>query len=79
MREYTVKTEQDLIDLAAQGAIYAHHTSYARGYVSRKKGAERRIDKYEGKFGKGYTIYTPAYNTTNYCLKTYYIFTEKEQ
>ncbi|MBO7132262.1 hypothetical protein J6V85_03355 [Candidatus Saccharibacteria bacterium] len=51
-----------------------HHTSYKKGYVSRKLTDNEIIAKeYNGRFGKGYTVLTPAYNTTNYCLINYYI------
>lgn len=54
------------------------HTSYTRGYMSRKcetiieKAIEAgQIKPYEGRFGKGYTVETPAFNTTRYHWITY--------
>lgn len=54
------------------------HTSYKRGYMSRKctsipiKAVKAgQITTYEGRFGKGYTVETPAFNTTRYHWITY--------
>lgn len=58
-----------------------HHVAYKRGYISRKdKRTSEEILKagegcpYNGKFGEGYTVETPCYNTTQYHLITYFIF-----
>lgn len=48
-----------------------HHTSRARGYISRKTGGI--VKPYKGRFGKGYKVYTPAYDSTRYCFITYYV------
>ena len=47
------------------------HTSRARRYVSRK--IEGIAEAYNGKFGKGYKVYTPAWDSTTYCYVTYYV------
>lgn len=47
------------------------HTSLARGYVSRKGGP--RIQRYSGRFGKGYAVYSANYDSTRYCFVTYYL------
>lgn len=49
-----------------------HHTALCRGYVSRKGGTVI-IEEYNGRFGKGYTVKTANYLSTNYCYITYYI------
>lgn len=49
-----------------------HHTSRCRGYVSRKN-KEGEIEKYKGKFGEGYKVLTPAWDSTKYCYVTYYV------
>ena len=54
--------------------FYLHHTALRRGYISRK--TEGRVETYAGKFGKGYVILTPRYDTTQYINVAYYI--EKE-
>lgn len=48
-----------------------HHTATAQGYVSRKIAC--RIEPYNGKFGKGYAVYTPRYNSAGHCYISYYI------
>ena len=49
-----------------------HHTSKIRGYVSRKipRGI---IEEYEGRFGKGYKVLRPSWESTRYCFVDYYI------
>lgn len=56
------------------------HTAYTRGYMSRKDkrtAGEKFHDgdrtPYNGKYGKGFTVETPAYNTTQYHFITYFI------
>ena len=49
----------------------AHHTARARRYVSRKVDGIAEI--YNGKFGAGYKVYTPAWDSSRYCYVTYYI------
>lgn len=48
------------------------HTSLARGYVSRKNKEGIKI-KYEGRFGKGYKVLKPNFESTRYCYVSYYI------
>lgn len=48
-----------------------HHTSARREYISRK--SEGVVNEYEGRFGKGYTIDRPRWDTTQYCYRDYYI------
>lgn len=59
------------------GRFVYHHSSRCRGYVSRKcpEGQLENID-YKGRFGEGVTIKTPAYDSTRYCYREYYIFEE---
>lgn len=53
------------------GKIYtAHHTSLSRGYV---KVGEEIIEKYNGRFGSGYTVKTHNNDSTYYCYITYYV------
>jgi hypothetical protein len=52
-----------------------HHTAWMRGYVSRKK-PEGIIEPYKGRFGEGYTVKTPSWQSTAYCHITYYITKE---
>ena len=56
---------------------YFHHTAYARGYI--KKHADEKVEEYNGRYGKGYKVYTHNPNSTNYCFVSYYIFNNKDQ
>lgn len=48
-----------------------HHTSTFSGYISRKcKGI---VSQYEGKFGKGYTIDRPNWDSSRYSYREYWI------
>ena len=44
-----------------------------RGYVSRKKHKDGIVEKYDGKFGTGYVIRRPNWQSTGYSYITYYI------
>lgn len=48
------------------------HTSRKMGYVSRKN-TNGTVAPYKGRFGEGYVLYTPAFDSTRYCFVTYYI------
>ena len=57
-----------------------HHTSWARGYISRKPNSDGTYgyrEPYNGKFGKGYIEHKPSLTSTQYHLITYYIETEE--
>lgn len=49
-----------------------HHSARARKYISRRNDA-CEVEYYEGKFGKGYKLFTPAWDSTQYCWVTYYV------
>lgn len=61
-----------LDDLKNDPRYYLHHTATARGYVSRKIDHFGPRD-YTGKFGTGYTVERPRWDTTNYHYIDYYI------
>ena len=51
-----------------------HHTAAARGYISRRvKFDSRPAEPYNGRFGRGYIVRSPRWDTTNYHYVTYYI------
>ena len=59
------------------GRYYLHHTSYARGYVSRKVDYDDlSVKPYKGRFGTGYTVDLPSYQSTQYCRRQYYVLKE---
>lgn len=48
-----------------------HHTARAARYVSRK--IDGIVEPYNGRFGRGYVIYSPAWDSTRFCYKDYYV------
>lgn len=54
-----------------KGTMQLHHTASCRGYVSRK--SDGIVKTYDGKFGKGYVILRPRFDTTQYVYCDYYI------
>lgn len=57
-------------DMLGDEVLKEHHTSSARGYVSRKSNGHQ--EAYKGRFGIGIVRYSPRWDTTSYCYKTYY-------
>lgn len=63
-----------LMDMKKRGMVNECHTSYSRGYVSRKLSCEDYpVERYSGRFGKGYVVYSPSFNSSKYCYKTYFL------
>lgn len=48
-----------------------HHTASRRGYVSRK--IDGIVEPYKGKFGEGYVIIRPRFDTTRFVTVEYYV------
>lgn len=48
-----------------------HHTASRRGYISRK--SEGQIEAYNGRFGEGFIVVSPRWDTPQYVDITYYI------
>lgn len=46
-------------------------TSTARGYVSRKMNYV--VQDYKGRYGEGYKVLYPRYDTTRYCTCEYWV------
>ena len=63
-----METIQDLKDKG-----YAHHhTAWTRGYISRM--LEHGVPQpYKGRYGVGYTVGIPSYDSTRYYRVAYYI------
>ena len=55
--------------LKAKGYVL-HHTAAARGYISRVGYVVR---PYKGRFGEGYVVESPRWDTTCYHWRTYYV------
>ena len=47
-----------------------HHIASQRGYISRR--GEDEIIPYKGKFGDGYKVLSPRWDTTQYVRVSYY-------
>jgi hypothetical protein len=56
-----------------------HHTSAIRGYASRNGKLPVKVLPYKGRFGEGYKVLLPRWDTTQYCWIAYYIRTEDTQ
>lgn len=50
---------------------YFHHRANAKGYVSRVHGGWCEV--YQGRFGEGYVITRPRFDTTNFYYIEYWI------
>lgn len=59
------------------GRFEYHHRARCMGYVSRKH-PEGQLENlnYNGRFGRGVTIKVPAWDSSRYCYREYYIFEE---
>ncbi len=49
-----------------------HHSATRRGYVSRKV-LEPEAEPYSGRFGRGYIVRLPRWDTTQYVTVDYFI------
>lgn len=56
---------------------YNHHTASEMGYVSRRR--EPEVHPYRGRFGEGYKVLSPRWDTTQYVYVTYYIRKEEAE
>ena len=58
--------------ITVNGKTYTlHHTASRRGYESRKSSGH--LEQYSGRFGEGFILVTPRYDTTQYVNIAYYI------
>jgi len=64
-------TIEKLNEMVKNGSLKQLHTSTKRGYVSRKSNGI--VQYYKGKFGNGFILLSPNYNSTQLCFITYYI------
>ena len=51
--------------------LHLHHKSAKAGYISRK--LEYVLEEYHGKFGDGYILLTPRYDTQRYVTCEYWV------
>lgn len=67
-------TLKELGTKVRNGELKYHHTAKALGYESRRtKKEEYKIESYIGRFGKGYKIHTPSFDSTRYHNISYYV------
>lgn len=60
--------------LLTDDRYYLHHTAYYKGYVSRKADYESLpVIPYKGRYGEGYIVDLPSYQSTRYCRRQYFI------
>lgn len=68
-------TFTDLIVLESRGVLYEHHESTFKGYISRKLSVdELPVLPYKGKFGTGFKVLLPNWESTNYSRVKYFIY-----
>ena len=53
-----------------------HHSALSRGYVSRK--CSGIVVPYRGKFGAGYAVFKPRFDTSRFCTVYYYVKEDKQ-
>ena len=63
--------KKGLDKMVKNGQFKKLHTSTFRGYVSRK--SEGIVEKYNGKFGKGFTLKSPNFDSTSVAYITYFV------
>ena len=73
LKEYQEGKEQVLTvsDVRNSYDYRYHHTGSRRGYESRK--GNGHVEKYSGKFGTGYVVISPRWDTTRYVNVEYYL------
>lgn len=65
----------DLLKLENKGILYEHHESTFKGYISRKLSVdELPIIPYKGKFGIGFKVLLPNWESTKYSRVKYFIY-----
>ena len=72
MKTITIPTPAELESLVANGTVRKARTGSRRGYTSRK--GNGYVESYSGKFGTGFALITPRWDTTQYVHVTYYVF-----
>lgn len=77
--EYDQKINDEWRRSLAEGRIKYHHRAWRRGYVSRKSNALTTVERYEGKFGRGYIVHTPSWSSTLYHHVEYYIEIKEDE
>ena len=64
-------------ELVSSEDYYFHHSASGLGYISRK--SEGEIEPYSGRYGEGYILRTPRFDTNRYHYISYYIRRDKHE
>ena len=63
--------------------LFFHHIASAQGYLKRnckdREQEEVMITEYSGKFGEGYILYLPSYQSKRFVYKLYFIYTTEKE
>lgn len=73
---HSALTIAEVMAMVANGTHVVHHTSWRRGYVSRRpdvNGERGYVNDYDGRFGRGYVLHTPDGRATYYHHVTFII------
>ena len=69
----------DLLKLESKGILYEHHESTCLGYISRKLSPEEvPVYPYTGKFGRGFKVLLPNWESARYSRVKYFIYREEK-
>ena len=66
-----IPTVSEIEALVAAGKLRRSHTGSRRGYTSRK--GNGYVEAYKGKFGEGFAVISPRFDTTRYVDVTYFL------
>ena len=72
MRASSVISFETLKRLQDAGLLFCHHSSWSRGYVSRK--GSPCVEFYRGRFGIGFRVFSSSIDSSRYCRVTYYVY-----
>ena len=69
-------TYQELMHDVRDGVLRFSHGAWHRGYISRKTARDHSypVGSYTGRFGNGFIVYKPSFNSTRYYIVEYYIY-----
>ena len=68
---FTPKSIADIEAAYKAGELRRSHSATRQGYVSRKTAGQ--VLEYRGRYGNGFVIDTPRFDSTRYILRTYYV------
>lgn len=73
-KKHKIENFIDIQKAVERGDLIRGHTSYSKQYISRNlEPKDYPIEPYKGRFGTGYKVYQPNWDSSTYCLVTYYL------